>query len=110
MTPDSVLSILSFIILIAFYIFGTIKNNPYQIHLTTILIEAILILLIFIFNGFIYTRERKFGMNEINKRAQNIIDQLKRSGLDTIQVLFRYSRLANIFLKITHLFYFSSVY
>src|SRR5256885_4685875 len=39
-------------------------------------------------NGFIYTRERKFGMNEINKRAQNIIDQLKLSGLDTIQVLF----------------------
>ena len=85
-SPDSILTILSSILLIAFYIFGTIKSDPYQIHLTTILIEAILILLIFIFNGFIYARERKFGMNEINKRAQSIIDELKQNGMDIIQV------------------------
>lgn len=73
--------------MIAFYIFGTLKSELYQIHLTTILIEAILILVIFILNGFIYTREKKLGMNEINKRAQNILDQLKQSRMDTIQVL-----------------------
>ncbi|RIA86124.1 hypothetical protein C1645_829742 [Glomus cerebriforme] len=84
-SPDSILTILSSSLLIAFYIFGTIKSNPYQIHLTTILLEAILILLIFLFNGFIYTREKKLGMNEINKRAQNVLDQLKQSRMDTIQ-------------------------
>ncbi|PKK76448.1 calcium ATPase [Rhizophagus irregularis] len=84
-SPDSVLTILSSNLLIAFYIFGTLKSELYQIHLTTILIEAILILVIFILNGFIYTREKKLGMNEINKRAQNILDQLKQSRMDTIQ-------------------------
>ena len=86
-SPDSILTILSSNLLIAFYIFGTLKSDPYQIHLTAILIEAILILAIFIFNGFIYTREKKLGMNEINRRAQNIFDQLKQSRIDTIQVL-----------------------
>ena|SRR6266498_1677933 len=85
----SILTILSFIFLFAFCIFGMIKSeesDTYQIRFTTILIEAILLLLMFIFNIFIYTNEKKLGLNEVNQRAQNIIDQLKQSGMNTIQV------------------------
>ncbi|CAG8732411.1 31820_t:CDS:10, partial [Gigaspora margarita] len=37
------------------------------------------------FNGFLYIREKKLISLEINERTKNIINQLKQSGLNTIQ-------------------------
>ncbi|KAF0467800.1 calcium ATPase [Gigaspora margarita] len=83
--PDTILALVSVVILVAFYIYGFIINNPYQYRLNTILFEALVIFAFLAFNGFLYIREKKLISLEINERTKNIINQLKQSGLNTIQ-------------------------
>ncbi|CAG8684540.1 17492_t:CDS:10, partial [Dentiscutata erythropus] len=83
--PDTILALSSVAILVAFYLYGSIISNPYQFRLNAILVESFVILAFLVFNGFLYVREKKLIFLEINERAKNIINQLKQSGLNTIQ-------------------------
>ncbi|CAG8547848.1 12207_t:CDS:10, partial [Dentiscutata heterogama] len=82
---DTILALSSVVILVAFYLYGSIMSNPYQFRLNAILFESFVILAFLVFNGFLYVREKKLISLEINERAKNIINQLKQSGLNTIQ-------------------------
>nr|CAG8456084.1 11001_t:CDS:10 [Entrophospora candida] len=82
---DVILSIVSSLLMFTFYIYGIVVSDPYQFRLTSLLIEAILILLMILFNGYLYTKEKNLGTIEIYEHAKIIIEQLKNSGMNTIQ-------------------------
>ncbi|KAG9296240.1 hypothetical protein G9A89_014832 [Geosiphon pyriformis] len=83
--PDSLLTLLSSILLIAFYIYGNFNSSPYQFRLNSILCEAFLIVAMLIWNSLLYAREMKLTTNEISDRAENIIEQFKMSGMNVMQ-------------------------
>ncbi|CAG8604208.1 7716_t:CDS:10 [Paraglomus brasilianum] len=82
---DSKLIILSVILLIAFYAYGAIKSDRYQFRLTGILVEAIMILLMLIWNGFLYFREKRASLLELTLRVEKIIEQMKTTEIKNIQ-------------------------
>ncbi|CAG8597551.1 12236_t:CDS:10 [Cetraspora pellucida] len=47
--------------------------------------SAIIIFSFLVFNGFLCIREKRLISLEINERAKNIVNQLKQSGMNTIQ-------------------------
>ncbi|KAL1921766.1 uncharacterized protein VTP21DRAFT_10408 [Calcarisporiella thermophila] len=85
MHPVSLLNLAIIFILLAYYIFGYLNSSPYQLRLTGALVESLLILLVFIWNGYLYQREMRLGSREITDRAQSIIKSLKISGVDAVQ-------------------------
>ncbi|CAJ0630376.1 563_t:CDS:10 [Entrophospora sp. SA101] len=76
---DVILSIVSSLLMFTFYIYGIVVSDPYQFRLTSLLIEAILILLMILFNGYLYTKEKNLGTIEIYEHAKIIIEQLKNT-------------------------------
>ncbi|CAG8462820.1 12166_t:CDS:10 [Ambispora leptoticha] len=77
--PDSLLTIFSFLLLIAFFVYGTLNSSPYQFRLNSILVEAVLIFAALIWNSILYAREMRLTSTEISVRAKNILEQLKKS-------------------------------
>ena len=88
---DSKFTILSVILLIAFYTYGAIKSDQYQFRLTGILVEAIVILLTLAWNGFLYFREKKASLLELTLRVEKIIEQMKTTEIKNIQVLMQFN-------------------
>ncbi|CEP15135.1 hypothetical protein [Parasitella parasitica] len=85
LNPAMVLSGLSGIGLLAFYIAGYFKSEPYQFRVTGLLVEALLLLSITAWNGYIFYREQVLAYREMTDRASTIIGALERSGMNMVQ-------------------------
>lgn len=83
--PAMFLSGLSGISLLAFYIAGYFKSEPYQFRVTGLLVEAILLLLMTAWNAYIFYREQVLAYREMTDRATAIIGALERSGMNMVQ-------------------------
>jgi hypothetical protein len=83
--PETIICIISVFVLLAFYIVGYRISNPYQSRVLGSLIEALLILLFIIWNGWLYRREQRLTIREVTDRAQTIIEALERSGMNMVQ-------------------------
>lgn len=79
------LSAFSGIGLLGFYIAGYFKSEPYQFRITGLLVEAILLLLNTVWNGYIFYREQVLTYREMTDRASTIIGALERSGMNMVQ-------------------------
>lgn len=80
-----ILNILSALGLLTFYIAGYFKSSPYQFRVTGLLVEALLLLAITIWNGYIFYREQVLTYREMTDRAATIIGALERSGMNMVQ-------------------------
>ncbi|CAG8502932.1 3042_t:CDS:10 [Ambispora gerdemannii] len=60
-------------------------DSPYQFRLNSILVEAVLIFAVLIWNGILYAREMRLTTTEISDHAENILEQLKKSGMNVFQ-------------------------
>lgn len=85
LNPAMFLSGLSGISLLAFYIAGYFKSEPYQYRITGLLVEAILLLLMTAWNAYIFYREQVLAYREMTDRATAIIGALERSGMNMVQ-------------------------
>ncbi|KAI8645616.1 hypothetical protein BD408DRAFT_360915 [Parasitella parasitica] len=85
LNPAMILSGLSGIGLLAFYIAGYLKSEPYQFRITGLLVEALLLLSITAWNGYIFYREQVLAYREMTDRASTIIGALERSGMNMVQ-------------------------
>ncbi|KAG2187033.1 hypothetical protein INT44_003261 [Umbelopsis vinacea] len=83
--PETIICIISVIILLAFYIIGYKLSDPYQTRVLGSLIEGLLILAFIIWNGWLYRREQRLTLREVTDRAQTIIEALERSGMNMVQ-------------------------
>lgn len=83
--PAMFLSTLSGLGLLSFYIAGYFKSQPYQFRITGLLVEAILLLAITAWNGYIFYREQVLAYREMTDRAATIIGALERSGMNMVQ-------------------------
>ncbi|KAL9541791.1 hypothetical protein PS6_010137 [Mucor atramentarius] len=83
--PAMVLSGVSGLGLLAFYIAGYFKSEPYQFRVTGLLVEALLLLSITAWNGYIFYREQVLAYREMTDRASTIIGALERSGMNMVQ-------------------------
>jgi hypothetical protein len=79
------LSALSTLGLLIFYIAGFFRSSPYQFRITGLLVEALLLLAITIWNGYIFYREQVLTYREMTDRAATIIGALERSGMNMVQ-------------------------
>lgn len=80
------LSLVTALSILTFYIAGYYKSDPYQYRVTGALVEALLILVMVAWNGYLYQREQKMTLYEMTTRATTIIDALERSGMNMVQV------------------------
>lgn len=80
------LSLVTALSILTFYIAGYYKSDPYQYRVTGALVEALLILAMAAWNGYLYQREQKMTLYEMTTRATTIIDALERSGMNMVQV------------------------
>ncbi|RUS34187.1 hypothetical protein BC938DRAFT_482019, partial [Jimgerdemannia flammicorona] len=83
--PETFCAIIFAIALIAFYVYGFFFSSPYQFRLTAILVEALLIEAMLVWNGYLYQREKRLSLREITDRADTIMEALERSGMDMPQ-------------------------
>ncbi|KAI9008463.1 hypothetical protein CLU79DRAFT_512000 [Phycomyces nitens] len=83
--PEMIMSIFTAVALLAFYITGHIKGDPYQYRVTGALVEAILILAMSGWNWYICRREQHLTDCEMTDRAATIISALERSGMNMVQ-------------------------
>ncbi|KAI8076326.1 uncharacterized protein BX664DRAFT_344388 [Halteromyces radiatus] len=83
--PENIFSFVCAMACLAYYIAGYLKSDPYQYRITGALIETILILLMTIWNGFLYYREQTLTCYEMTDRATTIMEALKRSGMNMVQ-------------------------
>lgn len=84
-SPAIFLSAFSGIALLGFYIAGYFISEPYQFRITGLLVEAILLLLNTVWNGYIFYREQVLTYREMTDRASTIIGALERSGMNMVQ-------------------------
>ncbi|KAL1926772.1 hypothetical protein VTP01DRAFT_5418 [Rhizomucor pusillus] len=83
--PWMLLSLVTALSILTFYIAGYYKSDPYQYRVTGALVEALLILAMAAWNGYLYQREQKMTLYEMTTRATTIIDALERSGMNMVQ-------------------------
>lgn len=84
--PWMLLGLVTGLSILAYYIAGYYKSDPYQFRVTGALVEALLILAMVAWNGYLYQREQKMTLYEMTTRATTIIDALERSGMNMVQV------------------------
>ncbi|KAI8140299.1 hypothetical protein BJV82DRAFT_671729 [Fennellomyces sp. T-0311] len=83
--PWTLLGFLTGIALLVFYIAGYFISDPYQFRLTGALVEALLVLAMVGWNGYLYHREQKMTLYEMTNRATTIIEALEQSGMNMVQ-------------------------
>ncbi|KAI7850621.1 hypothetical protein BDC45DRAFT_518069 [Circinella umbellata] len=83
--PWTLLGLLTGFALLTFYIAGYFVSDPYQFRLTGALVEALLVLAMVAWNGYLYHREQKMTLYEMTNRAATIIEALERSGMNMVQ-------------------------
>ncbi|KAF1803269.1 hypothetical protein FB192DRAFT_1075853 [Mucor lusitanicus] len=83
--PSMLLSGISGLALLAFYVAGYFKSEPYQFRVTGLLVEALLLLSMTAWNGYIFYREQVLAYREMTDRASTIIGALERSGMNMVQ-------------------------
>lgn len=83
--PAMLLSGVSGLGLLAFYIAGYFKSEPYQFRVTGLLVEALLLLSMTAWNGYIFYREQVLAYREMTDRASTIVGALERSGMNMVQ-------------------------
>ncbi|KAG0183213.1 hypothetical protein DFQ29_008573 [Apophysomyces sp. BC1021] len=82
---ETLLSLFTAFSLLAFFIAGYLKSDPYQYRVTAALVESILVLLMTLWNGYLYRREQILTYWEMSDRAATIIAALERSGMNMVQ-------------------------
>ena len=85
--PWTIVGSLTAFALLTFYIAGYFISDPYQFRLTGALVEALLVLAMVAWNGYLYHREQKMTLYEMTNRAATIIEALERSGMNMVQVI-----------------------
>ena len=84
--PTVILSILSALALIAFYIHAVVESNPYQSRATSALVEGILLLIMVVWYIWIQRREAKLTATEMVSRIQSIVEDVRVHGVNQKQV------------------------
>lgn len=83
--PETIVCIIAVLVLLAFYIVGARLESPHQSRVVGSLVEALLVILIMIWNGWLYRRERQLTLREVTDRGQTILEALERSGMNMVQ-------------------------
>ncbi|CAO3692490.1 unnamed protein product [Rhizopus stolonifer] len=71
--------------LLAFYIAGYYKSEPYQFRVTGLIVESLCLIAMGLWNVYLYCRERALTDREMTDRAATIIDALERNGMNMVQ-------------------------
>ncbi|ORX90788.1 calcium ATPase [Basidiobolus meristosporus CBS 931.73] len=87
--PISLFALLCGLLLIGFYIYATIVTSPYQWRVTGVLIEGILVLALYVWNGYLYQREKYLTATEVRDRTQAIYEQIEEIGTNLAQPMLR---------------------
>lgn len=90
--PEVFMCFITGFALLAFYIAGYFKSEPYQYRITGLLVEALLIISMGLWNIFLYCRERTLTDREMIDRAATIINALERNGMNMVQVCNDFKR------------------
>lgn len=85
--PEIFMCFVTGISLLAFYIAGYFKSEPYQFRITGLLVEALLLIAMGLWNVYLYCRERALTDREMTDRAATIINALERNGMNMVQVI-----------------------
>ncbi|KAI9276049.1 hypothetical protein BY458DRAFT_454486 [Sporodiniella umbellata] len=71
--------------LLAFYVAGYFKSEPYQSRVTGLIVESLCLIAMGIWNVYLFCRERALTDREMTDRAATIIDALERNGMNMVQ-------------------------
>ncbi|KAJ3045042.1 hypothetical protein HK097_001311 [Rhizophlyctis rosea] len=85
--PTIIVSILSALGLIAFYVHAVVESDPYQSRATSALVEGILLLIMVVWDIWIQRREAKLTATEMVSRIQSIIEDVRVHGINQKQDL-----------------------
>ncbi len=87
--PESIFSLLVVFALSGFFIFLSLSQNNATLkwfYPNSFIIEAIIIILLYTINIWLFYRESKYTDAEVLSRAKDIVNRLESSGLNMMQV------------------------
>ncbi|KAK9767419.1 hypothetical protein K7432_002819 [Basidiobolus ranarum] len=87
--PLSLFTLLCALLLIAFYIYASLITSPYQWRVTGVLVEGILVIALYLWNGYLYQREKYLTITEVRDRAQAIYEEVEIIGTNLAQPMLR---------------------
>ncbi|KAI9143013.1 hypothetical protein BKA69DRAFT_1173903 [Paraphysoderma sedebokerense] len=82
---DVILTLCFIPILIGFYVVDALLSNPFQFRGISCLVETGCLILIVLWNAFLFHRETTTTMTEVIDRAQALVEQVQKTGLNMVQ-------------------------